>query len=119
MTNERIQALAQHLQVKDKDIEEDTMDNSFIHKNGDVQYPPEYLVLTDDEADTEWDRSLDNYIDEVIMSEIPEMYQMYFDDERWKDDARVDGRGHSLNGYDGSEEVETVNGTDYYIYRTN
>ncbi len=43
------------------------------------------------------------------------------DDERGFVDAAVsaDGRGHFLNGYDGSEEEEDVNGSTYYIYRTN
>lgn len=77
----------------------------------------EYLVLTDEEADEYWDDSLENYIDEVIMPEIPECYQSYFDRDSWKRDAEYDGRGHSLSTYDGCENEEEVNGTTYYIYR--
>lgn len=80
-------------------------------------YREEYLVLTDEEADDEWDDALENYIDEVIMPEIPECYQDYFDREGWKKDAEYDGRGHSLSTYDGCENEEEVNGTTYYIYR--
>ena len=47
----------------------------------------------------------------------------YFDDEKWKRDARFDGRGHSLSSYDGAEHYETVffdgQNIDFYIYRIN
>lgn len=79
----------------------------------------EYLVLTDEEADKRWDEDLDNYIDDCILPEVHETARKYFDRETWKSDAREDGRGHSLNRYDGAEWSETVNGTEYYIYRTN
>lgn len=42
---------------------------------------------------------------------------MYFDNEAWKADARHDGRGHSLNRYNGHEDKETVNLDTFYIYR--
>lgn len=79
----------------------------------------EWLVVTDDEADQLWDEDLDSYLDECVLGEMPEMAQNYFDREKWKNDARVDGRAHSLNRYDGNEEYETINGEDYYIYRQN
>lgn len=93
--------------------------DSIVNTYGDTYsyYREEYLVLTDEEADDEWDDALENYIDEVIMSEIPECYQNYFDREAWKKDAEYDGRGHSLSSYDGEENEEEVNGTTYYIYR--
>ena len=80
-------------------------------------YREEYLVCTDEEADEEEDRQLDNYIDECL--DIPENIRPYFDEEKWKDDARMDGRGHILSTYDGCEYEEQVNGTWYYIYRIN
>jgi len=43
----------------------------------------------------------------------------YFDDEKWKRDARIDGRAHSLSRYDGNEDDQEINGVTYYIYRTN
>lgn len=68
----------------------------------------EYLVVTDGEADTLWDEDLENYLDECILPEVPELSQRYFDREAWKKDARSDGRAHSLDRYDGDEESITV-----------
>lgn len=45
--------------------------------------------------------------------------RFYFDDEKWKQDARYDGRGHSLSHYDGEENYEEVDRETYYIYRQN
>lgn len=76
----------------------------------------EYMVLTDDEADQAWEESLDSYIEECIYPEFQnETLKNYFDEDAWKNDARHDGRGHSLNSYDGNEEES--NG--FYIYRIN
>jgi len=77
----------------------------------------EYKVFTDAEADREWDEALDSYIDDCM--EIPENVLPYFDEDKWKCDAKMDGRGHSLNRYDGGEEYATINKVDYYIYRNN
>lgn len=110
---EKVEALAAILDCSVLDIEEG-YDSDNYEADG-----AEYLVLTDDEADKAWNESLDSYIDECILPELPKYLQNYFDDERWKSDAQIDGRGHSLNHYDGTEEYEEINGTDYYIYRTN
>ena len=75
----------------------------------------EYLFGTDAEMDELWDEYLDNYIDECILPEVPEAFQNYFDDEKWKSDAKDDGRAHSLASYDGHE----LSHGDYYFYRTN
>ena len=87
----------------------ETFPNNFRYSN------EEYLVLTDEEADEEEDRQLDNYIEWEL--DIPKHIRPYFDEEKWKDDARMDGRGHTLSSYDGCEYEETVEGTTYYIYR--
>lgn len=84
----------------------------------------EYLVVTDEEADELWNEDLENYIDDCILHELPENYRQYFDREAWKSDAKYDGRGHSLNRYDGNEYEETVYNeygekNNYYIYRQN
>lgn len=85
-----------------------------------IENDGEYLVLTDDEADTTYDEALDNYIDECILPEMPEMAQNYFDYDACKRDLQINSsRGDTLNRYDGTEEYITVNGTDYFIYRTN
>lgn len=80
-------------------------------------YGQEYLVLTDEEADEEEEKQLDSYLEQCIYPEIPENLRDYFDDEAWKSDARIDGRGHLISTDDGCEYDETVNGTTYYIYR--
>lgn len=36
-----------------------------------------------------------------------------------KSAVQTDGYGHFLSGYDGTENEEEINGTIYYIYRTN
>jgi hypothetical protein len=88
-------------------------------------YNNDYLVLTDEEADDKWDEELDNYIEECITPEIDKLdvgnlsYYIKFDEEMWKRDAKMDGRGHSLSRYDGHEHEETVNGETFYIYRQN
>ena len=69
----------------------------------------------EEEADTAWDESLDSYLDDCILPELPEEVQRYFDREAWKRDARMDGRGHCLNSYDGSEE----DAGDYVAFREN
>ena len=61
--------------------------------------------------------SLNNYIEESVLPEIPEYLQPYFDEERFKDDCKQDGRGHSLNHYDGNELEIEFDGTNYYAYR--
>jgi hypothetical protein len=68
----------------------------------------EYMLLTDDEADIKWKECLESYLEECVLAELPETAQMYFDRDRWMDDAKVDGRGHSISSYDGCEHEETV-----------
>ena len=90
-------------------------------------YNEDYRVLTDEEADEAWEESLNSYIEECITPEIDKIsegagnlsYYITFDEEAWKRDARMDGRGHSLSSYDGHENEETVNGITFYIYRIN
>jgi len=75
----------------------------------------DYLAGTDEEMDEEWDKALDNYIDECI--DIPDHLEPYFDRDKWIDDAKIDGRGHALNRYNGGEESIEINGVYYYAYR--
>lgn len=79
----------------------------------------EYYVYTDEEADAAWDEYLEQFIDDVILPDVPQHSYMYFDREAWKRDARMDGRGHSLSGYDGCENEQMYQGEWYYIYRQN
>lgn len=79
----------------------------------------EWRVLTEEEADAAFDEALDNILDDVVLPDLDEALQCYFDRDAWKRDAQYDGRGHYLNHYDGEEYEEVVNGTSYYIYRVN
>ena len=79
----------------------------------------EVLVVTESERDERWDESLENYIDDCILPELPEMAQQYFDYEKWKRDARFDGAGHCLSGYDGVEHEYKFGDHWIYIYRQN
>jgi hypothetical protein len=74
-----------------------------------------YLAGTDEEMDQAWDESLDSYIDECM--EIPEHIERYFDRDAYKEDAKMDGRGHSLNHWNGGEEEIKINNTWYFAYR--
>ena len=71
----------------------------------------EYLVCTDSEAYDLWEESLDSYLEECVYPELQGNLKYYFDDEKWKKDAKMDGRGHSLSGYDGNENEEKVGDT--------
>ncbi len=117
-------ALAQHLDCEPADISEEGYkhyDALTIYSHG----GNEYAVGTDEEADEAWEASLDSYIEECITPEIEKLQfgnlgnYITFDEESWKRDARMDGRGHSLSGYDGNENEETVDGETFYIFRTN
>lgn len=114
--DEKILALAQHLEIArdDEDILNITEQGSYY-----TYGRREYLVLTDSEADDAWDKELDNYIEECILPELPEYYQSYFDSEKWKREAHIDGRGHSLARYDGDEHEIEIEGTLYSIFRMN
>lgn len=88
------------------------------HDNCLLEYAGNYYLVGGDEAmDEAWDESLENYIDECILPELPEIYQKYFDNEAFKKDCWSDGRAHSLNRYDGGEAEEEVEGITIYIYR--
>jgi hypothetical protein len=75
----------------------------------------EYLVLDDSERDSRWDESLESYLDECGVEGAD---SSYFDRERWKKDARMDGAGHTLASYDGDEREFKACDEWYYIYRT-
>lgn len=58
-------------------------------------------ILPYTNAEDAWDESLECYIDDYILPELPKQFQNYFDHESWKTDARMDGIYHSLSSYDG------------------
>ena len=114
---ERLQELADERHDKIEEIKDEL--NSIVNDYDNIYSygREEYIVATDEEADEIENEYLDNYIEECL--EIPDNIRPYFDEEKWKDDARIDGRGHIISTYDGCEDEEDVNGTTYYIYRMN
>lgn len=115
-TETRVKALAKHLGCDAGDIEPSSYDETSLEV-GDGKYSDKYLVLTDDEADKVWDEQLGSYLEDCILYELPDEMQMYFDEEKWKRDARIDGRGHSISSYDGCEEEVEIDGETLYIFR--
>lgn len=116
----KIAFLAEHVGCGVEDVEPTKWDPdcAFEAEGG------EYLVLSDEEREERWGESLQNYLDECILPELPEDFRFYFDEEAWKRDARNDGCGHCLATYDGNENEELVELEDgskvwVYIYRTN
>jgi hypothetical protein len=81
-----------------------------------------WRVLTDDEAD----KAMEDCLEEALQDEemVPGSDSPYFDRERWKSDARQDGRGHCLSSRDGEENEETVTDPEdgsvhtFYLYRS-
>ena len=113
-TEIRIKALAKYLECDIDDLSESKWDDKTIENGSE-----EYLVVDDAEADIAWDERLDSYIEECILAELPEHLRTYFDDEAWKKDARIDGRGHSISSYDGDEDEIEIDGETVYIFRLN
>lgn len=143
VTDPRALALASHLGVPAEDITEGYQDNEYEEGRA------SYLVLTDDEADEAaraaileslWAFNTDflsSYIEELGDVEAARA----FDDMRGRlcesanalvkrmlddrlddcisDAIASDGRGHFLSGYDSDERKVFVNGSCWYVYRTN
>ena len=113
-------ALAAHLKVEPGEVESTRHDETQFTCDG-----AEYRVLTESERETAADESLESYIDECLLAELPKgslgnTLRQYFDRAAWKRDALLsDGYGHTLNGYDGSEEEQKIDGVWFYIYRVN
>ena len=76
----------------------------------------DWLVLTDDEADSLASDSVEVYAEDALQ-EIPKHLQRYFDSDLFISDTLSEGRGHLLAYYDGDEREQTINGTTYYLYR--
>ncbi len=105
--DDEIYALAEHLECNPGEISEASYGASYDCGN------QSYLVVSDETADELEDEALDSYINDCM--EMDDNVRMYFDDEKWKSDARMDGRDHCLALYDGAEEESQ----GFYIYRTN
>jgi hypothetical protein len=124
---EKIEALAKHLDC--------SIDEAVVSMD-------DYLVYTDDEAD----EAVYNYIKESVcffrsdfisahcdvdievIVKLQELHEnsneaimsLIKDFDHFVSDAVcADGRAHFLSSYDGEENEQTINGNDYYIYRSN
>ncbi len=107
--------------VKMFDLSEDDLQDIKIDGNRCEVQGTDYLAGTDDEMEQEHDEYLENYINECVLGaqgkNSDPTLERYFDREAFKKDAAMDGRGHSLNRYDGGEESAEINGTTYYAYQ--
>jgi hypothetical protein len=99
------------LTIEDIDTIEEEGDNRFSIGG------MEYLCGTGEEMDVLWDKELDRCLEEIVYPDLPDYMQIYFDDEAWKRDARIDGRAHILNRYDGSELKYKLNDVWYFAYK--
>ena len=79
----------------------------------------DWCVYAEEEAEEAFEEYMENYIDDCILPSIPVSLQNYFDDEKFKKDMEMDGKGSALGSYDGEEYEQTVNGTMYFLYRNN
>ena len=78
----------------------------------------EYLVLTESEAKEKARESIENYIDDCVLSEAAERYRDYFDSERFIEDCICfDGIAHTLATYDGEEHEVDVKGETFFVSR--
>jgi hypothetical protein len=108
---ETVHALALMLDLCVNEIED-------IEENNNCRYTVQgvdYLAGTDDEMDEEWNNYLDSYIDDCV--EIPAEIENFFDRDKYINYLKQDGRGHSLNSYNGDELEINLNGVYYYAYR--
>lgn len=109
-TNE-VNALAKFLDIPCSDVDD----------KGDCRFRAEgsdYIVADDDDADALARESLQNYVEDCVLSEIPNQYQLYFDTERFIEDVlSQDGRGPTLSSWDGEEKEVEIEDTTYFIYR--
>ena len=113
----RIVALASQLRVEYEeclDFEVSNYESTGIEACGET-----WEVYDGEEMETAWDESLQNYVDDVILPEIPEHYHDFFNKEGWKDHAKSDGVGHCLNFYDGHHHEIEVYNTTYHLFRQN
>ena len=125
--NPQTVALAYHLSgrgstyevLKDTadEISIDFSDSEDFYKYGSSINSHLYIVADDETCDDLWDQDLDSFLEEIVLEQLPENLRFYFDEERWKREARMDGRAHSLGRFDGSENEEVVDGEIWYIYR--
>lgn len=82
----------------------------------------EYLVLDYQESEDEYDERCESTIEDCYMCDIPKkgfLYNYLINnmDDLVEDYQTGTSKANELNGYDGTEGEEEIDGTTYYIYR--
>lgn len=78
----------------------------------------DWYIVDESDRETMWDDVLQSYLDDCLLPTLPEHARYYFDDEKWKQDARFDGAGHAISSHDGNEhEIQLTDGTWMFAYR--
>lgn len=137
--SEKVKALKNHLDLNDEEVNQMTFDGYQFNLGN-----KSYFVLTDDEAeekakdyirDSVWafnpsflaSHAKDG-VEENVFKSLSELCESSNDavlsliddfDDFVGDAISSDGRGHFISQYDGEESIEEINGTEYFIYRTN
>ena len=108
--SDRAEALRLSLGLTIQEAEEDITDDE---KNEQLVYcGTDYLVLTNEEARERCKEFLDKdmWIESIKADRTEENFI------NWQENTiNIDGYGHLLNFYDGTQEEETINGITYYI----
>ena len=112
MDDERIIALAQHLNIEIHLIENNAEEiNESRYGDNCYEYDGcEYRILTDSEADIAERESVESVIEDCYLTEFTRDNKnhpalKYINMEEWIDDW-CDNRGENLSGYDGIENEE-------------
>lgn len=104
----------------DRDAAQERMEEILDEKQeiiDDPQGEPTYKMVEDRVNELVEDR-MDN--PRAIIDELGLSIDDFIDiDKVIEDTIDIDGTGHTLSGYDGSENEAQINGTWYYVYRTN
>ena len=113
--DEKISELEERISEIDDEIEQ-------IKDNPDGDYSEEGIENMIDEMVSDYTRNPENFVSNYIGMEYMEWLK---DNNMINEDAFIDGivdsdgYGTALNTYDGSYDVVNVQGTDYYVMRTN
>ena len=113
--DEKISELEERISEIDDEIEQ-------IKDNPDGDYSEEGIENMIDEMVSDYTRNPENFVSNYIGTEYMEWLK---DNNMIDEDAFIDGivdsdgYGTALNTYDGSYDVVNVQGTDYYVMRTN
>lgn len=86
--------------------------------NAESEEDKNYLSLDDEQADQRHEQYTKSYAEDIILSQIPDNLQIYFDMDRFIEDViRDDDRGQALASYDWNENEQVYDWVTYFIYR--